>query len=59
LTKEQTVDVRDRATFVMLSRASAAEIEKKRGYADVDPDRVWEEWQDRRRKQSDERVSPP
>jgi hypothetical protein len=44
LTRNQVVAIRDNAHCVMLPPAVKAEMEKTRGYTDVDPQRCWEDW---------------
>ena len=44
LTRDQVVAIRDNAHCVMLPPSAQAEIEKGRGYADIDPERCWEDW---------------
>jgi hypothetical protein len=44
LTRNQILAVRDNANCVMLPPPAKAEIEEERGYADIDPERCWEDW---------------
>ena len=44
LTRNQVIAIRDNANCVMLPPAVNAEMEKERGYADIDPERCWEDW---------------
>ena len=44
LTRNQVVAIRDNAHCVMVPPAVKAEMEKNRGYADIDPERCWEDW---------------
>lgn len=44
LTEAQVVAIRDNADCMMLPAATKADIEEERGYADIDPERCWEEW---------------
>jgi len=45
LTREEVLAIRDSGTCAMLRRSSAQQIWAMRGYDDIDPERVWEEWQ--------------
>ena len=44
LTRNQAMAIRDNANCVMLPPSTKAEIEEERGYADIDPERCWEDW---------------
>ena len=44
LTRNQVIAIRDNADCVMLPRSAKAEMEDERGYADIDPERCWEDW---------------
>ena len=44
LSRNQVQAVRDNANCVMLPPSAKAGIEKERGYADIDPERCWEDW---------------
>jgi hypothetical protein len=44
LTRNQAIAIRDNANCVMLPPSTKAEIEEERGYADIDPERCWEDW---------------
>jgi hypothetical protein len=44
LTRNQVIAIRDNADCVMLPRSAKAEMEAERGYADIDPERCWEDW---------------
>jgi hypothetical protein len=50
LTEAEVRDVRDHATFIALTPSNAKALAQRRGYADLDPERIWEEWQARRSK---------
>jgi hypothetical protein len=45
LSREEVLAIRDEAVSVMMRRSKAIEIEGMRGYKDVDPELVYEEWQ--------------
>lgn len=47
LTEAEVLDLRDHATFIALTPSNAKALEQRRGYPDLDPDRIWEEWQAR------------
>ena len=44
LTRNQAFAIRDNANCVMLPPSTKAEIDEERGYADIDPERCWEDW---------------
>ena len=44
LTRNQVVAIRDNAHCIMVPAPVKADMEAKRGYADIDPERCWEEW---------------
>jgi hypothetical protein len=44
LTRNQVMAIRDNANCVMLPPSAKAEMEEERGYADIDPQRCWEDW---------------
>jgi hypothetical protein len=45
LTEPEVLAIRDRAPVTLFSEAEAAQAEKERGYADIDADNCWHEWQ--------------
>jgi hypothetical protein len=45
LTEAEVIAIRDRCPSIVLSETLAAAVWAKRGYADINPERVWEEWQ--------------
>ncbi len=45
LTREEVERIRDDCACMMLPAAVASKLAAARGYADINPDRVWEEWQ--------------
>ena len=45
LTEKECLAIRDSATVVFVPVESAAEMDKQRGYKDINPDNCWEEWQ--------------
>jgi hypothetical protein len=44
LTRNQAMAIRDHANCVMLPASAKGEMEAERGYADIDPERCWEDW---------------
>jgi hypothetical protein len=46
LTQEEVIHIRDGGACVMLPESQAAHLSEKRGYADVDPQFAWEQWQE-------------
>ena len=44
LTKIEVEEIRDNATVITLPAEIAQAIVNERGYEDIDPDNVWEEW---------------
>ncbi len=40
----EVLDIRDNAVSVMLKLSDKKEMDKKRGYLDLNPDNVWLEW---------------
>ena len=48
LTRDEVVAIRDGAISMMVPLAVAKQIAVERGYDDMDPANVWEEWQARR-----------
>ena len=49
LTKEEALEIRDKASVVMLSKQAAEQMNEKRGYSDIDPENCWYDWQMLRR----------
>ena len=45
LTQEEVIAIRDRAVCITMRYSQAQAVESKRGYPDVDPENVWDEWQ--------------
>jgi len=44
LTRNQVIAIRDNAHCVMVPASAKTEMEAERGYADIDPERCWEDW---------------
>jgi hypothetical protein len=45
LTREEVLAIRDNGVCIMLPRSQAAKLAESRGYDDIDPEQVWEQWQ--------------
>jgi hypothetical protein len=45
LTEEEVIAIRDNAVCITVRHSQALAMESKRGYPDLDPENVWEEWQ--------------
>lgn len=45
LTKEEVIGIRDSSTCVAVKLCDAITMEKERGYTDIIPEDVWDEWQ--------------
>ncbi len=45
LTKEQVVAARDTHPCMTMEPRDVQKVERSRGYADLDPELVWEQWQ--------------
>ena len=44
LSQAEVLDARDKAVCMMLPPSAKVAMEEKRGYRDIDPENVWEEW---------------
>ncbi|WP_231420519.1 hypothetical protein [Sphingomonas sp. Leaf205] len=44
LTESEVLAIRDQATCITMSYSMAADMVEKRGYDDVRPENVWEDW---------------
>ncbi|WP_407495175.1 hypothetical protein [Pseudooceanicola sp. MF1-13] len=45
LTKDEVIAIRDTAACMTMKRSEAQQMVAHRGYSDVDPDYVWEDFQ--------------
>lgn len=45
LTKKQVEATRDGATCIAMKHLDAQKLERERGYADLNPEFVWDQWQ--------------
>ena len=50
LTEEEVLRARDGAASIVMPRFAAEAVAEERGYLDLDPENIWEEWQAFRRK---------
>ena len=48
LTEPEVLDIRDKCVCMMMRVEHAIALDEKRGYNDIDPQRVWEQWQEAR-----------
>jgi hypothetical protein len=46
LTEEEVLAIRDKCTCVAMPAHARDAMNESRGYEDVDPEYVWEDWQD-------------
>ena len=44
LTESEVTTARDNAACIAMPRSAHAAVVASRGYADIDPEHVWEEW---------------
>lgn len=49
LTEKEVLEVRDNAACVMMPVSAISKMAESRGYEDLDPEYVWEQWQKARR----------
>ena len=45
LTEEEVLFIRDNCTCIAMTVEQERHLEASRGYVDLDPERVWEQWQ--------------
>jgi hypothetical protein len=48
LTEPEVLEIRDKGACMMMQVEHAIALDEKRGYNDIDPERVWEQWQEAR-----------
>jgi hypothetical protein len=53
LTEQEVLEIRDKSVYMMMRVEHAIALDEKRGYNDIDPERVWEQWQEARAQLSD------
>ncbi|MEV0248402.1 hypothetical protein AB0H76_17525 [Nocardia sp. NPDC050712] len=44
LTEDEALDVRDNALYMMMPLSDQRELDRSRGYRDIDPYNLWQEW---------------
>lgn len=44
LSEFEVIEARDKAVCMMLPLSAKLQMDEKRGYRDIDPENVWEEW---------------
>ncbi|OBV11021.1 hypothetical protein [Erythrobacter dokdonensis] len=49
LTEAEVIEIRDTSEVIAATREQHLEVIKERGYLDIDPENVWEAWQEARR----------
>ena len=49
LTEQEVLDIRAKGVCMMMAEERAIELVEKRGYSDLDPEQVWEQWQEARK----------
>ena len=49
LTPEEVLEIRDKASVIMMEPEDAATLARSRGYSDIDPENCWYDWQMLRR----------
>lgn len=45
LTEDEVIEIRDNAACIAMPITVIPKLEEERGYADIDPELAWEEWQ--------------
>jgi hypothetical protein len=53
LTEQEVLDIRNQGVCMMMRVEQAIALDEKRGYNDIDPERVWEQWQEARAQLAD------
>jgi hypothetical protein len=48
LTEQEVLEIRDKSACIMMTVEHAIALDEKRGYNDIDPEQVWEQWQEAR-----------
>ena len=49
LTREEVEEITDKAACIALPRHARKKVDEARGYEDIDPEQVWEQWQNVRK----------
>nr|WP_086937399.1 hypothetical protein [Thaumasiovibrio occultus] len=45
LNEDEVLAIRDNAACIMMPLSAIAQLTASRGYADIDPENVWQQWQ--------------
>jgi hypothetical protein len=48
LTEQEVLEIRDNSACMMMTVEHAIALDEKRGYNDIDPEQIWEQWQEAR-----------
>ena len=48
LTRGEVLEIRDNATMILVNADEALKMTRRRGFADLDADRAWEQWKELR-----------
>jgi hypothetical protein len=48
LTEQEVLEIRDNAACIMMPASVVSKMAESRGYPDLDPEYVWEQWQQAR-----------
>lgn len=59
LTQQEVLAIRDKGACIMMRQEHAISLAEKRGYDDLDPERVWEQWQEARAQMANAASSRP
>ncbi|MEW8627559.1 MAG: hypothetical protein AB2551_17560 [Candidatus Thiodiazotropha sp.] len=54
LTEQEVLEIRDNAACIMMPVSIVSNMAESRGYPDLDPEHVWEQWQQARLELIDE-----
>lgn len=54
LTEEEVLRIRDNCEAIAVPPDVAREMDRERGYVDIDPEHCWEEWQTAREELTDQ-----
>ncbi|MEM7702740.1 MAG: hypothetical protein AAF251_12440 [Pseudomonadota bacterium] len=49
LTEQEVIQLRDTSEAIVMTREQHLEVIEGRGYLDIDPENVWEAWQEARK----------
>jgi hypothetical protein len=58
LTESEVLAIRDSGVCMMMAVERAIALDEKRGYNDIDPERVWEQWQEARAQFAEQDAEP-